>query len=147
MFAIVLNTLLITDPTAVLEEADKQLVWLQETLVKAAVSKKKWIVVFQHHPWFLEHPEEDNQYFNIDKSVRKKYLTLFKQYGVSHIFAGHLHKNSFGRDEDLEMVTTGPVGRPLGADPSGIRIGVYDKENLKHQYYALDSIPPRISND
>jgi hypothetical protein len=34
---------------------------------------------------------------------------------VSHVFAGHYHRNALARDGDLEMATTGPVGKPLGA--------------------------------
>ena len=30
---------------------------------------------------------------------------------VSHVFAGHYHRNAFGADGVMEMVTTGPVGK------------------------------------
>lgn len=143
LMGVVVNSSLITDPSLVQDESDKQLAWLQEVLSDAA-SRGFHIIVFQHHPLFLEHPDEEAHYFNMEKEVRKRYLALFKQYGVSHVFAGHLHKNASGKDDDLEMVVTGPVGRPLGDDPSGFRIIRYEAGHLSHRYYGLDSIPPVI---
>ncbi|HWK56806.1 MAG TPA: metallophosphoesterase [Parapedobacter sp.] len=143
LMGIVLNSSLISDPSLVQDEADKQFEWLQEILLDAA-SHNFHIIVFQHHPLFLEEPDEDDQYFNIKREVRKRYLTLFKKYQVSHVFAGHLHRNAYGKDGELEMVVTGPVGRPLGDDPSGFRIIKYDSGHVSHQYYSLDSIPSTI---
>ncbi|MOA53848.1 hypothetical protein D3C78_1773690 [compost metagenome] len=64
---------------------------------------------------------------------------------MSHIFAGHLHRNSFGKDGEMEMVTTGPVGRPLGKDPSGLRIVTVIDGKIQHTYYGLDQIPKSIN--
>lgn len=145
LFAIVLNSGLISDPSGSLQESEKQLKWLNMAFKKAKKSGCKSIVVFQHHPFFLQTPDEKDQYFNIPTPIRKKYLQLFRENSVSHVFAGHLHKNAFGKDGNMEMVTTGPVGRPLGKDPSGFRIVVVNGNHLKHTYYALDSIPDKIN--
>lgn len=143
LMGVVINSSLISDPSLVPEEADKQFEWLTETLSDGA-SQGFHLVVFQHHPYFLAHPDEEDQYFNIKTEVRKRYLALLKQYGVTHVFSGHLHRNALGNDGDLEMVVTGPVGRPLGDDPSGFRIVSYDAGQMSHQYYGLDSIPSAI---
>lgn len=143
LFSIVLNSGLIADPGGAPEESEKQLEWLKLAFNKAKKSGCKSIVVFQHHPFFLQNPDEKDQYFNIPTTIRKKYLQLFKENGVSHVFAGHLHKNSFGKDGELEMVTTGPVGRPLGKDPSGLRIATLKNGKIEHAYYGLDEIPVR----
>ncbi|MDB5242532.1 MAG: 3-carboxymuconate cyclase, partial [Spirosoma sp.] len=66
---------------------------------------------------------------------------------VSHIFAGHYHRNAFGKSGDMEMVTTGPVGKPLGNDPSGFRIVKVSGGQVSHQYYELDQVPERIVLD
>ena len=65
--------------------------------------------------------------------------------GVRTVFAGHYHRNAVARDGDLEMVTTGPVGKPLGADPSGFRIVIVTRDSIMHRYYALDSVPERLA--
>jgi hypothetical protein len=35
---------------------------------------------------------------------------------------GHCHRNSYGEYRDIKMITTGPVGKPPGSDPFGLRI-------------------------
>jgi len=77
--------------------------------------------------------------------TRKKYLELFAASGVTHVFAGHYHRNAFGKFGNIEMVTTGPVGKPLGKDPSGFRIISIDGNKVTHRYYNLDSIPDQSS--
>jgi 3',5'-cyclic AMP phosphodiesterase CpdA len=139
MFGIVLNSLYFKSPAGVLKEANAQNNWLYQVLEKAKKDKSLPILVFQHHPWFLNDPEEKNDYFNIDNKIRDKYLPLFSAAGVSHIFAGHYHQNAFGKSDLMEMVTTGPVGRPLGKDPSGFRIVRVDGKQVTHKYYDLDS--------
>ena len=41
-------------------------------------------------------------------------MRLFQKYGVNAIFAGHLHNNAYGKVDDMEMITIGPVGRCWG---------------------------------
>ncbi len=73
------------------------------------------------------------------------YLELFEKYKVRQIFAGHYHRNSGGRSGNIEMITTGPVGRPLGSDSSGFRIVNVDGTSINHKYYPLDSLPERLN--
>ena len=73
------------------------------------------------------------------------YLELFDRYKVHQIFAGHYHRNAGGRAANIEMITTGPVGRPLGSDSSGFRIVNVNKKLVTHRYYSLDSLPARLS--
>jgi len=101
-------------------------------------------VVFMHHPLFIERAEEGDGYFNIPTVTRKKYLDLLKANGVKYIFAGHLHRNFFGKSDSLEMTTTGPVGKPLGQDSSGLRIVQVNGRVITSKYYVLDSIPAKV---
>ena len=147
IYGIVLNSSLFYDLSLVPEEAAKQDAWLRSTLKKASKIKNANIIVFQHISWFLKDPDEKNGYFNIPLERRKTYLDLFHQYDVKYIFAGHLHKNSLAHDRGLEMVTTGPVGKPLGTDPSGFRIVKVKGSSVSHKYFGLDSLPKIISLD
>lgn len=137
VYGIVLNSQLIDAPEKVRGEAEKQLAWLRDELTRAVASGVDHLLVFQHQSYFLESPDESNQYFNIESGSRAVYLQLLKEAGVEAVFAGHYHRNAYGRDESLEMITTGPVGRPLGADPSGFRIVEVGKDSLRHEYFAL----------
>ena len=142
-FGIVINTSLIKEPDGAPKETEAQEVWLRTTLARAQRSHAGHIMVFQHHSWFLVEAAEPDQYFNLPLVRRRELLDLLEQSGVTHAFAGHYHRNALGRDGTLEMVTTGPVGRPLGSDPSGFRIVTVRGDSVTHRYYSLDSIPGR----
>jgi 3',5'-cyclic AMP phosphodiesterase CpdA len=141
IYGIVLNSSVIAAPAAVEAEAAAQEAWLRAELERARASGARHILVFQHHPWFLEAPDEADGYFNIPQATRTRYLEMFREAGVSHVFAGHYHRNAFGRDDGLEMVTTGPVGRPLGVDPSGFRLVRVGPDGIGHEYVSLGAIP------
>ncbi len=138
---IVLNSSLIQHPVKAQAEADKQEKWLRDQLAKAKTDGVR-IVIFQHIPFFLASADEADQYFNIPAAIRARYLKLLHEYGVQHIFAGHYHRNAEGHDGDLDMVTTGPVGMPIGPDPSGFRIVKLD--TLDHPYVGLGNIPNQV---
>lgn len=144
MRGLVLNSLYFKSPAGVEKEAAAQEKWLNKQLKKARRSSAAPLLVFQHHSWFLTDPNEKDEYFNIPAATRNKYMELFRKYGVSHIFAGHYHRNAFGKSGEMEMVTTGPVGKPLGKDPSGFRIVKVSGNKVSHQYYELDQVPERV---
>jgi 3',5'-cyclic AMP phosphodiesterase CpdA len=145
MAGFVLNSSLIGHPQKAPEEAAKQEAWLRAELAKAKGEGVQRLIVFQHHSWFLQDPNEADQYFNIPTETRKRYLALFHQYGVRHVFSGHYHRNDLGRDGSIEMITTGPVGKPLGEARSGFRVVTVGPAGLAHQFYDLGSLPNRIS--
>ena len=144
ILGIIINSSLIKDSSLSTSETAAQEIWLENTLKDAHLSGVKNIMVFMHHSFFLKSPNEPDEYFNINLDRRKIYLDLFKKYGVKQLFAGHYHRNAYGKDGDLEMITTGPVGRPLGADSSGFRIVNVKGQIVDHQYFALDSLPQQI---
>jgi 3',5'-cyclic AMP phosphodiesterase CpdA len=137
----VLNSSLIAAPGKVQDEAAKQEAWLSAELEKAHKEGAKRLVIFQHHPWFLAEAGEADQYFNIPKATRMRYLELFRKYGVTHVFAGHYHRNAEARASGLEMITTGPVGKPLGGARSGMRIAKVTDEGIEQKYYDFGDLP------
>lgn len=144
VLGIVINSTLIKVPEGAPDETAAQERWIRSTLAQARGGGHDRIMVFQHHSWFLTQSDEADQYFNLPLALRREYLDLFRGAGVSHVFAGHYHRNAFGRDGEMEMVTTGPVGRPLGTDPSGFRIVIVAGRRVEHRYYSLDSLPARV---
>jgi 3',5'-cyclic AMP phosphodiesterase CpdA len=140
LYGIVLNSSLIHSPGNAPELLEKQNEWLTAELAKAQASGAKHIVVFQHHPFFLERGDEPDQYFNIPLVRRTPLLRSFKEAGIKHLFAGHYHRNAHGWDGEIEMVTTGPVGMPLGGARSGFRI-VWIGDGIRHQYFEFGALP------
>jgi len=92
----------------------------------------------------LTQPDEADQYFNIPLTRRAPLLNQFQQAGVRAVFAGHYHRNSHGQARAMEMVTTGPVGKPFGNDVSGFRIVTVHEDHIRHQYYGMDDVPQAI---
>lgn len=140
IYGIVLDSSLFKAPALVKDEAAKQERWLEAELAKAKASGNL-PVIFQHIPFFLEKPDEPDQYFNIPMDTRKRVLDLLKRNGVRYVFAGHYHRNAYGKDGDLEMITTGPAGMPIGPDPSGFRIAEVKNNTIEQKYYGLGNIP------
>ena len=145
LLGVVINSSLFKEPALAPSDAAEQESWLRSTLAGARRAGRAQVMVFQHHSWFLTLPDEADQYFNLPTGARQSVLALLKENGVTHVFAGHYHRNAFGRDGTLEMVTTGPVGRPLGNDPSGFRVVIVNGSAVTHRYYSLDSLPDRVA--
>jgi 3',5'-cyclic AMP phosphodiesterase CpdA len=146
MAGIVLNSTLIFDSRNVRGEAEKQEAWLRGELDKAKREGARHIVVFQHHPWFVHSPDEPDAYENLPKASRGKYLRLLEEYGVRFVFAGHYHNNAAGRGGAIQVVTTGPIGKPLRGGVSGFRIGVIQNGEIQHQYYQMGDVPNRLEH-
>jgi serine/threonine-protein phosphatase CPPED1 len=142
---VVLNSSVLKDPTGAPEVLDAQQKWLDQQLAAAREAQAKHIFLFQHHPLFLTKEDEPDQYFNIPLVRRTPLLEQLKQADVRAVFAGHYHRNAYGRAGAMEMVTTGPVGRPLGKDPSGFRIVTVHETSIQHQYYGMDDVPEKIN--
>jgi len=150
LYGIVLNSMLISYPDLTPEESAAQMEWTKEELKRAKQMGYDKIMVLQHIPFFANQPDEETDYygdhesFNIPLEQRRDYLDLFHKYGIHYIFAGHLHKNAFGRDGDLRMITTSALGMPLGEDPSGFRIVTVEGDSVQYPFYSIDSVPQKM---
>jgi len=144
---LVLNSSLYYDPTGAPDEHERQDRWFHEELAAARQSGAPHILVFQHHPWFLTQPDEPDQYFNIPQVRRAPALQAMREAGVRAVLAGHYHRNAYGKDGLIEMITTSAVGKPLGKDPSGFRIVKVYRERIQHQYYGLEAVPQAVNLD
>ena len=118
--------------------------FLEGALKEGRSNGSAHIVVFTHHPLFLQDPDEEDTFLNIPRRRRRVLIDLFKAYGVRAIFSGHSHRNHHASDGGLEMVTTGAVGYPLGDDPSGFRIVKVYGDRLEHEYFGFDAMPDEV---
>lgn len=142
---IVINSSLVKAPDKAGALLAEQESWMKARLADARQAGARHIVIFQHHPYFLKAADEAEVYYNLPLARRAEYLKLFHDSGVKYIFAGHLHNNSPARDGDLEMVTTGPVGKPLGTGSrSGMRVVIVRPTGITHQFYELGDLPNSI---
>lgn len=141
---IVLNSSVIHSPGRTPTQLAEQDAWLRTELARAKAEDSRHIVVFQHHSWFLNSAAEPDQYFNIPLARRVAYLSLFREFGVRYLFCGHYHRNAEGRDGTIQVVTSGPVGKPLDQAKSGLRVAIVRDDRIDHRYYELGELPTRI---
>lgn len=121
------------------EAEEEQYRWLKDQLENNKDALHK--VIFTHYPFFLKDPEEKDEYFNIELSVRKRYLALFAENKADAVFSGHLHNNASSVYGKLVMTTTSAVGKPLADVPSGLRIVYVSPSGIESSYYSLEEIP------
>jgi serine/threonine-protein phosphatase CPPED1 len=134
---LILNTVVIDHPENVSDEWEAQRAFIHEV---CSGGDERPLVVAGHHPLFVEDPDEDDTYWNLPRERRGPLLSHFKDAGVRLALAAHLHRNGVAADGDLEMVITGPVGYPLGPDPSGMRlVEIAADGTASHRYLPVDS--------
>ena len=138
-YFIVLNSSICYDPGSVPDEWDILISFLEKELQIAASVQQRHKIIFMHHPLYLNDPNEGDNYFVIPLARRAKIIDLITEYDVRAVFTGHLHKNNYKKIGNTELVSTGPVGFPLGEDPSGIRHVRVDDNSLTHEYLGLIS--------
>ena len=141
---IVLNSAVGFDDSQIPHEWDRQVAFLRSSLKTAYNNSGSQIVVFLHHPLYAQQPDEEDSWAVIARDKRKVLLELFEEHGVSAVFSGHWHRCHSVDHNGIQMVTTGPVGYPLGDDPSGFRIVKVFADRIEHQYYGLDAIPQSV---
>jgi 3',5'-cyclic AMP phosphodiesterase CpdA len=144
LVGIVLNSSVIHTPEKAAEELAAQERWLRAELAQAKAEGARHIVVFQHHPWFIKSATEADQYFNIPLARRAAYMALFREFGVRYLFCGHYHRNAEAKDGEIENVTSGPVGKPLGGAKSGIRVAIVRDDRIEHRYFELGDLPTAV---
>ncbi len=142
---IVVNSGLMAAPAKAPVEAAAQEAWLDDALQRARASGARHVVLFSHHPLFINDPGEADEYTNLPRAVRVRLLERLHAAAVRFVFAGHHHRNAAGRDGDLEMVTTGPVGKPLGDGRSGMRIVVVKGPVISHRFFELCELPNKVT--
>ncbi|XP_073503798.1 serine/threonine-protein phosphatase CPPED1 [Phyllobates terribilis] len=140
VFFLVLNTQLFFDASKCPEQKETQDKWLAEQLAVAKQRTCQRVIILQHIPLFLQNPDEDNNYFNLEKSLRQELLEMFHKAGVKAIFSGHYHRNAGGTYKDIDMVVTSAIGCQLGEDQHGFRVVVITEEKIVHRYYSLDQL-------
>ena len=120
---------------------DEQWAWLEKEL--AAAQNCKYTFVFVHCPVIRESMEEreDNSNFNMEQ--RRRYVDLFKKYGVDVVFAGHTHQEYDATVEGIRFFTTGPVGNAIGHGKPGYSVVKVDENGVDITYVPTPGVKPR----
>jgi predicted phosphodiesterase len=93
---------------------ETQMAWLENELRKSEAYKTR--LVFLHIPPF--DPRGGEHHHCLPEATGRRLAALFRQYHVTHIFAGHIHGYFNGNWDGVPYTITGGAGAPLaGADP------------------------------
>ena len=144
LVGIVLNSSLIHSPDKAPELFAEQERWLRAELEKTRRDRARHVVIFQHHPWYVDTVDEPDAYFNIPRARRTRYLALFREFGVHTLISGHYHRAIVARDTSFQMVVSGPVGKPLGDGKSGLAVVNVTDAGIGHRYYDFGDLPNRV---
>lgn len=101
-------------------DEDVQYEWLTDVLDKE--DEDEVTLVFSHHPFFLVDIDEEDGYFQVQKSKRHRYFDLCREKDVDALYAGHLHNNSSGDYSGIPVRTTTSVAFQIGDAKPSIRV-------------------------
>lgn len=118
----------------VTEAEEEQFEWLTEQL--EAAREARYTFIFLHCPIVRESLNEPEDYFNFDMSQRRRYIDLFKKYGVDAVFAGHTHCQYTAHVEGIRFFTAGAVGNCLGDGFPGFNVVKVGRHGFKVEYVA-----------
>lgn len=143
VFCLVLNSQLFFNSSACPHLEEAQETWLEAQLSRASSStgpKPKHVLVFQHIPLYVKSPDEEDEYINLQKEVRRRLMDRFKRAGVKAVFSGHYHRNAGGCHDGLDNVVTSAIGCQLGDDTHGVRVVVVTADAVVHRYHTLEQL-------
>jgi 3',5'-cyclic AMP phosphodiesterase CpdA len=136
---IVINSTVLTSHEYLPEEAKAQLAFVEAEAIIAGRQSNSRIVLFSHHPLFIESGDEPDNPWSIKQTYRKPLLEIARDHGIKANFAGHWHRNNIASENGIEVVASGPVGYPLWDDPSGFRVVDVSDTGIQHKYHSLET--------
>ena len=131
---VAINSSVLDQPRALPGADDAELAFLEGALRAAPPGPR---IVVSHHPPFLEHPDEPDQYWNLPIERRRPLLELLAEHRVDLVLCGHRHRNAEVSYRGVPIVTSAATGFPLGTDPPGYRTVEITGTGVSHTYYGL----------
>jgi 3',5'-cyclic AMP phosphodiesterase CpdA len=93
---------------------EAQMAWLEQELRKSQSYKTR--LVFLHVP--LSDPRGGDNHHCLPEATGRRLAALFRQYRVTHVFAGHIHGYFSGAWDGVPFTISAGAGAPLyGTDP------------------------------
>lgn len=142
---------------------EQQFAWLEAELARARDSRAQHILLFCHHPLFLESVDEPddsdsfgvthfvedgvqhtlrNGYFHVAAHHRQRLVALLTQFGCKLVFTGHWHRNAEIRcpRSGVTVVVTTAVGKQLAGDSAGLRVVSVTADAVTYPFFSLDEL-------
>ncbi|MBP3269808.1 MAG: hypothetical protein J6L98_03920, partial [Bacteroidales bacterium] len=97
---------------------------------------------FLHCPIFKQDINETEDYENFPMEYRRKYIDLFKEYGVDAVLAGHTHKDYDTEYEGIRLVAANPICNGLGHGRPGFNVINVSKDGYEIVFHPTPGIDP-----
>ena len=132
----VINTSLIKEEVA--GESERHYEWMKETL-EAARKKGSPVIAVGHYPFYLQEPDEKDEYFNLPLAERKALLDMFRNHGVVAFLSGHTHKTLMNEYDGMLLVCGESTSVNFDKRPMGFRLWtVIPSTALRHEFVPLE---------
>ena len=116
--------------------------WFKESLIREGI-KGTPVIVIGHYPLYLEHPDEEEGYFNFPLSKRHELVQLFRKNNVKAYLSGHTHKTVINNYENILLVSGETTSENFDKRPLGFRHWEVSLDTIKHHFVCLQ---PSIDN-
>ncbi len=97
VLCLVLNSQFFFDSSGCPELMEAHEVWLESQLQRAIQTPSRHVLVFQHIPLFLRTPDEEDDYFNLQRGIRERLIQRFKQAGEKKAFEPYTSNKTSGK--------------------------------------------------
>ena len=141
---IVLNSVIIHTPQHTAKQLAEQELWLQAELKRPARTARSTSSSLRIIPGSSKPPTNPTNTSTSPANAAPATSRGFARRASNYLFSAHYHRNAVARDGNLEAITTGPVGKPLGKGESGLRVVIVRDGRIEHRFYHFGELPNRI---
>ena len=111
--------------------------WFKETLGKM---KEEQLPVFVagHHPFFIKDVEEDEEYSNLPREIRRELLELFVSNNVVAYLSGHRHETLVNNYKNVLLVSGETTSKNFDGRALGFRLWDVSRDSIMQHFVPLE---------
>ena len=128
------------------EESEMHDRWFKETIKKLGAEKSP-VIVFGHFPIYINHPGEEERYFNFPADKRVEVLDLFVENNVKAYLSGHKHETILNYYQGIQLVTGESTSKNFDKRPMGFRLWNISSDTIMHHFVPLEAAQKFENND
>jgi len=119
------------------EESERHEAWFKDTL-RALSAGEHPVFVIGHYPFYIKHPEEEEQYSNLPAEKRKEILALLVENNVVAYLSGHRHEAIIHNYQGIQLVTGETTSKNFDKRPMGFRQWDVSGDTVRHFFVPLE---------
>ncbi len=120
------------------EESEVHDRWFKATLEKRSLDQEP-VFVIGHHPLFVKHADEEEEYFNLPALKRQELLDLFVNNHVVAYLSGHKHETLLNTYQNIQLVSGESTSKNFDRRPLGFRQWEISDDTIMHHFVPLEA--------